>query len=88
MITQTKAFLGIFKDGKLHVVIEAPASTTFYNPAMYTHVEGDTITDMVAGKTKPLPSELKEAMLPHTDEEVLTICDELGIAATLLDLKK
>jgi len=88
MIKQTKAFLGIFKDGKLHVVIEAVGATTFYNPATYTHVEGDTITDVVAGKTKPLPLELKEAMLPHTDEEVLTVCSELGIVATLPDLKK
>ena len=88
MITQTKDVLALFKDGKLHVVVECPGTTTFYNPAMYTHVEGDTIEEVMVAKVKPTAMEVRDAFHLITDEEVLVICDKLEIVATLADLKK
>jgi hypothetical protein len=79
MIEQTKNMLALFKDGKLHVVIESKGCTTFYDPAQYTHVEGDTLAAVIVGKVKPTPKEVRDAFHTKTDEEIITFCSSIGI---------
>jgi len=89
MIVQiSKAVLGVFKGDKLVTAIQTPGVKVDYSEAIYTHAEADTVEELMAGKTKLTALEARDCFYTKTDEEVLTICSKLGIAATLPDLKK
>jgi len=88
MIVQTsKAVLGVFKGDKLMMAIQRPGAKIEYSENIYTHAEADTIENLMAGKDKLTALEVRDRFNTTTDEEVLAICDKLGIAATLSDLK-
>ena len=79
MIKQTKAILGIFKDGKLHTVVETPGATTFYSPAVYTHVEADDIETLMEGKSMPTVDKLKQLFHEKSGEVIRTLHGELEL---------